>query len=140
MQTRLNPYLGFRDNARQAMEFYHSVFGGELTLNTFGESQVTDDPTQTDKIMHGMLTTPDGMTLMGADTPSEMDYTPGSNYSVSLSGDNETELRGYWKKLSESGTPIEPLEKAPWGDWFGMCVDGFGVTWLVNIAGEAAEG
>jgi len=135
MATRLNPYLGFRDNAREAMEFYRTVFGGELTLNTFGDLQASDDPAEHDKIMHGQLESPSGFTLMAADTPNSMEYTPGNNYSVSLSGDDDAELRGYWEKLSDGGTVLEPLVQAPWGDSFGMCVDRFGVTWLVNISG-----
>ena len=134
MSTRLNPYLGFRDNAREAMEFYHSVFGGELTTGTFAEYQASEDPAEADKIMHSMLETDTGLVLMAADTPNSMTYTPGTNHSVSLSGDDEAELRGYWDKLSDSGTVTVPLERAPWGDYFGMCVDKFGVNWLVNIS------
>jgi PhnB protein len=136
MTVRLNPYLSFRDNARAAMEFYESVFGGELTLNTFADLQGSDDPAEKDKIMHGMLETDNGLTLMGADTPNSMDFTPGGEFSVSLSGDDETTLRGYWDKLSGGGTVTVPLEKAPWGDSFGMCIDKFGVNWMVNIAGS----
>lgn len=139
MTTQLNPYLGFRDNARQAMEFYRSVFGGELTLNTFGDLHASEDPAEQDKIMHGMLTSPGGLTLMGADTPSSMSYTPGDNFSVSLSGEDEAELRGYWDKLSDGATITAELEQAPWGDTFGMCTDKFGVHWLVNITGQQAE-
>jgi PhnB protein len=136
MTTRLNPYLGFRDDARQAMEFYQSVLGGELTVSTFGEMQVSDDPAEQDKVMHAMLTTENGMVLMAADTANSMDYARGTNaYSVSLSGDDEAALRGYWEKLSERGTVLVPLETAPWGDAFGMCTDRFGITWLVNISG-----
>lgn len=138
MTTRLNPYLGFRDTAKEAMEFYRSVFGGELTLSTFAELQGADDPADQDKIMHSQLMTENGLTLMASDTPSSMEYNPGSNYSISLSGDDDAELRGYWEKLSESGTVTMPLEKAPWGDSFGMCVDKYGVSWLVNIS--APEG
>lgn len=134
MGTKLNPYISFRDNAKQAMEFYESVFGGELTLSTFGENQASEDPAEQDKIMHGMLVTENGLTLMGADTPKTMSYTPGDNYSVSLSGEDEAELRGYWDGLSAGGTVAMPLERAPWGDMFGMCADKFGVNWLVNIA------
>ena len=133
MTTKLNPYLGFRDTAKAAMEFYHSVFGGELTLSTFGEYQASEDPAEQGKIMHGMLVTDSGLTLMGADTPNSMGYTPGDNYSVSLSGEDEAELRGYWEGLSADGTVAMPLERAPWGDVFGMCTDKFGVSWLVNI-------
>lgn len=142
MVTRLNPYLNFRDNARQAMEFYQSVFGGELNMSTFGEYQMAEDPAEQDKIMHAQLEAPNGLFLMGADTPNSMDYTPGGNISVSLSGEDHAELSGYWEKLSDGGTVIEPLALAPWGDSFGMCVDRFGVMWLVNIAGaqEGASG
>jgi PhnB protein len=137
--TVLNPYLGFRDNARDAMTFYKSVFGGDLVLSSFGDFQASQDPSEADKIMHGMLTTDKGMVLMGADTPSSMDYTPGNTMSVSLSGDDEAELRGYWDKLSgDGGSVTVPLEPAPWGDTFGMCTDRFGVAWLVNIAGSQA--
>jgi PhnB protein len=137
MTTRLNPYLNFRDTTRQAMEFYHSVFGGDLTLSTFAEMQASDDPAEQDKIMHSQLVTEQGLTLMAADTPNYMDYAPGTNnFAVSLSGEDEGELRGYWDKLSDGGTVAMPLEKAPWGDIFGMCTDRFGIPWLVNIAGE----
>jgi PhnB protein len=142
MPAVLNPYLGFRDNAREAMTFYQSVFGGELTLSTFGEFQASEDPAEVDKIMHAMLTTGQGMVLMGADTPNAMGYTPGSTVSVSLSGDDEAELRGYWDKLSgDGGSVTVPMEQAPWGDIFGMCTDRFGTAWLVNVNGaQAASG
>jgi len=133
--TTLNPYLGFRDSAREAMEFYQSVLGGELTLSTFAEFQASEDPAEHDKIMHARLTTDGGMVLMGADTPNSMDYTAAGPISISLSGDDASELRGYFDKLSEGGTPLMPLEQAPWGDSFGMCVDRFGVRWMINITG-----
>ena len=135
--TTLNPYLGFRDNAKEAMTYYQTVFGGELSMSTFGEFHASEDVDEQDKIMHAMLTTEKGMVLMGADTPNGMDYTPGNNISVSLSGFDETELRGYFDKLADGGTVAMPLEKAPWGDTFGMCKDKFGIDWLVNIAPSA---
>jgi len=135
MTTRLNPYLNFRDNAKDAMAFYQSVFGGELTSSTFGEFQVSQDAAENDKIMHSQLVTDGGLALMAADVPNTMEYTEGSNGTVSLSGDDDAELSGYWAKLSEDGVVGVPLEKAPWGDSFGMCTDKFGVQWLVNISG-----
>jgi len=137
MPTRLTPYIAFRDNAKEAMGFYQSVFGGELTRSTFAEYQVSDDPAEQDKTMHSQLETPGGIVLMAADTPNSMGYQAGGNISVSLSGDDEDELRGYWNMLIDGGTAAMPLEKAPWGDSFGICVDRFGVTWMVNIAGTA---
>ncbi|KAA9153186.1 VOC family protein [Amycolatopsis acidicola] len=134
MPSRLNPYISFRDNARQALEFYRDVFGGTLTLNTFGEFGQADAP-HADKIMHGMLETGSGYTIMAADTPPEMEHQPGTNISVSLSGDSADELRGYWEKLAEGGTIAVPLEKQMWGDEFGYCTDKFGVQWMVNISG-----
>jgi PhnB protein len=131
--SRLNPYISFAGNAREAMEFYERVFGGTLTLNTFGQAGASHAPDDDDKIMHGMLETDSGFTLMGADTPSGMEHSPGNNIAVSLSGDDADELRGYWEKLSTDATVSVPLEKQMWGDEFGMCVDGFGITWMVNI-------
>ncbi|MGF9663779.1 VOC family protein [Arthrobacter crystallopoietes] len=136
MTTRLNPYLSFRDNAREAMAFYHSVFGGDLNTSTFGEYGASDDPGEKDKVMHSMLEAPNGLVLMGADTPSSMDYNPGDNISISLSGEDEAELRGYWDKLAVGANVAEQLAKAPWGDTFGMLTDRFGINWLVNIAGQ----
>jgi PhnB protein len=136
MTTRLNPYLSFRDNAREAMTFYQSVFGGQLDTNTFAEFQASEDPAEQDKIMHAQLTADNGLVLMAADTPNSMEHSPGNNISISLSGEDEKELRGYWDGLSAGGTVTMPLEKAPWGDTFGMCVDRFGIAWMVNIAGS----
>jgi PhnB protein len=137
VSSRLNPYISFGDTARSAMEFYREVFGGELVLNTFGESGAAQGP-DADKIMHAQLETKSGYTLMASDTPPGMPRSEGSSISISLSGDDADELRGYFAKLSDGGTVTMPLEKQMWGDEFGMCVDKFGVTWLVNIAGSAA--
>jgi PhnB protein len=133
MATHLNPYLSFRDNAREAMEFYRSVFGGELTTSTFAEFGVSDDPAEADKLMHANLTTPGGLILMGADTPSSQEHAETSNISCSLSGEDRAELQGYWDGLSAGGTVTVPFEQAPWGDVFGMCTDKFGVAWMVNV-------
>jgi PhnB protein len=137
MQSKLNPYVSFKDNARQAMEFYHTVFGGKLDLNTFGETQGVGDPGEDNKIMHAMLEAENGITFMAADTPASLEFNEGARISMSLSGDNEEELRGYFEKLSGSGGQVTlPLEKAPWGDSFGMCKDQFGVDWMVNISAQ----
>jgi PhnB protein len=133
MQTKLNPYINFKNNTREAMGFYQSVFGGKLTMQTFKDFHASQDPSEDNLIMHAQLDADNGITLMASDTPNRLEYRPGTNFSVSLSGDNEAELTGYYQKLSAGGTVTQPLTKAVWGDSFGMCVDKFGVSWLVNI-------
>lgn len=135
MTVRLNPYLSFRDTAREAMEFYRSVFGGTLQVTTFAEGGMPHDPSEAERVMHSMLEADNGFVLMGADTPSSMELTPGNNYAVSLSGDDYATLRGYWDKLVGGGEVTMELNQAPWGDHFGMCVDQFGASWMVNITG-----
>ena len=138
MHSQLNPYVSFRDNAREAMVFYQTVFGGKREMQTFKEFHASQDPSEDHKIMHSVLTADNGIVFMASDTPNSMEYRTGTNMSMSLSGDNETELRGYYEKLSAGGTIGMPLEKAPWGDLFGMFTDKFGVSWLVNISGQKA--
>lgn len=133
MATRLNPYLSFDGQAREAMEFYQSVFGGELKMNTFGEFGMQDTP-QADQIMHAQLETDAGYTIMAADTPPGMEHRPGSSITVSLSGDEEV-LRQYFNALAEGGEVGTPLEKQMWGDEYGDLVDRFGVSWMVNLGG-----
>ncbi|BDI22856.1 VOC family protein [Herbiconiux sp. L3-i23] len=135
MPTLLNPYFNFRGQAKEAMEFYRSVFGGELIGNTFREFQMPTEPGEEDLIMHSQLTTPGGLTLMGADVPTGMEFHPGHQVSASLSGDDEAELTRFWSGLSEGAEVSQELQKAPWGDSFGMLTDRYGIQWLVNIAG-----
>ncbi|SHL32307.1 PhnB protein [Pseudonocardia thermophila] len=135
MATRLNPYLNFRDQAKEAMEFYHSVLGGELTITTFAEAGgmgLGED--EQHKVMHAQILAGPDLTLMAADVPASMEISP--NGTVSLSGDDEDQLRRFWDGLSAGGSIVVPLEKAPWGDTFGMFTDRFGVSWMVNIAGS----
>ncbi len=136
MPTRLNPYVHFDVDARAAMEFYRTVFGGEVVLSTFGEFGMPGP--DADKIMHGQLETPAGYTLMVSDTPAGMDRTVGTNISISLSGDDVDELRGYFAKLAEGGVVTMPLEKQVWGDEFGQLTDRFGVPWMVDFGDPTA--
>ena len=132
MATRLNPYITFDGNARQAMEYYEQVFGGTLRINTFGEYGA-DDKALADKIMHAQLETTSGYTLMASDLAPGMTHNPGDNIVVSLSGEDADELRGYWEKLTDGGTISMPLEKQMWGDEYGACTDRFGVSWMIDI-------
>jgi PhnB protein len=135
MPSKLDPYLSFKDNARQAMEFYKTVFGGKLTISTFKEYHASQDPSEDNKVMHAMLVAENGITFMAADTPNSMGYQPGASISLSLSGNNLGELKAYFEKLAAGGKVAQPLEKAPWGDTFGMLTDKFGINWMVNVEG-----
>ena len=136
MTVRLNPYISFRSGAREAGDFYQSVFGGTIERSTYGEYQM-GDPSESDKIMHSMLTADNGLVLMVSDVPDAMEFSPDRNGTISLSGDDDTTLQGYWDKLTEGGTVTLPLEKSPWGDSFGQVTDRFGINWMVNITGAA---
>jgi PhnB protein len=135
MAVTLNPYLNFREGAREAMEYYASIFGGDLTVSTFADSGGMGQPeAEQGKVMHSQIVTGDGLTLMASDVPESMPI--GANGTVSLSGDDDAVLRRYWEGLVAGGSVTVPLEKAPWGDSFGMCTDKFGVAWMVNITGS----
>lgn len=137
MQSRLNPYLSFKDNAREAIEFYKSLFGGTLNISAFKDiPNLPIEPEEQDLTMHAMLEADNGIVLMAADTPKHMGGHARPNGALSLSGDNEEELKGYWDKLAEGGKVNQPLMKAPWGDSFGMLTDKFGIDWMVNISGK----
>jgi PhnB protein len=136
MNSKLNPYINFNGNTKEVMEFYKNALGGELTMSTYG--QMAHNPSEADKIMHASLITPAGLTIMAADTPEGWAYNPGTNISVSLSGEDDAELQGYWDKLTEGGKVEQPLVPAPWGDKFGMFTDKFGIHWMVNITAKKA--
>jgi PhnB protein len=128
----LNPYLNFHGNAREAMEFYRDVFGGELTINTYGDFGNPDE-SQADKVMHSHLKTSMGFDLMGADVPGGEGEAKVSGMNIVVSGDEEDELRGYWEKLSEGATISMALEKQMWGDIYGDLTDRFGTPWAIDI-------
>lgn len=139
MQSTLNPYISFEGNAREAMEFYQTVFGGELKLTTFEEMGGAPEGIDPSKIMHAMLAATNGITIMAADSATGMrDFIAGTNISLSLGGDNEKELTDYFNKLADGGKVENPLKKEVWGDTFGMCIDKFGTFWMVNITGKKA--
>jgi PhnB protein len=136
MSSQLNPYLNFNGTTRQALEFYASVFGGDLTLSTFG-SMGMEGP-DSEKIMHGALVTDAGYTIMAADVPAHMEYAPPAGFAVSISGDDGDALRGYFEQLAAGGTTEMPLQKQAWGDEFGMCTDSFGIQWMVDVTAPEA--
>jgi PhnB protein len=138
MPTKLNPYLNFKGTAREAMEFYKSVFGGKLEMSTFKEYHASQSPAEDNLIMHAELNAGDDLTFFASDTPARMEYHPGTNINMSLTGENEAELKTFFQKLSKGGKITMPMAKQVWGDEFGMCTDKFGISWLVNITAKKA--
>lgn len=137
----LNPYLSFRDTAREALEFYRTVFGGELEVDTFASfPDMGHDPSENDLVMHGQLTTPEGLVLMASDTPSSMEYKAPQGFSVSFSGDDADVVRATWDKLADGATVNMPLDTPPWGGLFGMLTDRYGVDWMLAANAEQPQG
>lgn len=133
MSIKLNPYLNFNGDTKEAMEFYKSVFGGELTLSTFGENPgMPVPPGYEDKIMHASLDS-DEITLMASEGRPGEEVKVGNNVNLSLSGNDHDKLTAIFEKLAEGGQVTMPLATQSWGDVFGMCVDKYSINWLVNI-------
>ena len=137
MQSKLNPYISFKETPVKLWNFIARSLAANLIsarLKNFTLSRCDED----NLVMHSVLEADNGITIMASDTPNRMQNHSGTNMSISLTGDNEAELKAYFEKLSAGGTVTMPLEKAMWGDSFGMCIDKFGVQWLVNISGQKA--
>lgn len=140
--VKLHSYIGFVDNAKEAMDFYKSVFGGVVYSDTFSSYESEAMPVaeeDKDKIMHAFLQGDNGIELMGADTPRGMERDSGSRITLTLDGDDEALLRQYWDKLAAEGEVTVPLDKSPWGDVFGMLTDKYGVKWMVNVGSAKSE-
>lgn len=134
--VKLEVYLFFKGNCREAMEFYKSVFGGELKMSTLGESPkdvletMKIDESRYNEIMHASLTGGE-IELMASD--SQMASDKAAKVELSLVGTDEAEMRKIFEALAEGGKIKMPLEKQFWGDIFGMLSDKFGVDWNMNI-------
>lgn len=135
MAYTLNPYLNFRGTAREAMEFYASVLGGKLDLMTFTEGGMPMGGEEDGWVMHGQLDLPNGMVLMGSDTPTSMPFEEVKGFAVALTGDDGDTLLNWYRQLAATGHEDVPLAKAPWGAWFGQCKDRWGTPWMVNADG-----
>ena len=133
MTVQLNPYLHFDSSAREAMEFYRSVLGGELQITTFGDMGAEGPVPPPEGVMHAYLETADGVALMASDGDPERPIgSAAAGVSISISGDDEDRLAAMFTGLGEGGTVDVPFEKQMWGDLFGQLTDRFGVRWLVN--------
>ena len=138
MKTTLSPYLNFNGNTREAMEFYKSVLGGELTLQTFAESGMPTKAEFKDHIVHAHLQSGE-ISIMASDAGDQGEVTFGTSVHLSLVGSDEAGLTEIFNKLAEDGKVDMPLEEQFWGDTFGMLTDKFGIHWMVNITSQAQK-
>ncbi len=135
MEPMLSPYLNFNGNAAEAMKFYKSILGGDLTMQTFGEAKMAQTPKEKDLIVHAALRS-DSLSFMASDTPPSRPAKFGDNVHLSITGGDAKKLGDIFSKLSQGGKVDMPLAKQFWGDTFGMLTDKFGVHWMVNIASQ----
>ncbi|MER6440801.1 VOC family protein [Streptomyces sp. NPDC001185] len=138
MSARVTPYLNFAGNARAAMEFYHSVFGGTLDITTYADLRRAADAGQENLVAHSMLKGATGVVLMGSDTTAPEGGQTRGAFSVALGG-GEEHLTAYWHRLADGGTVTVPFAKSAWGALHGQCVDRFGTSWLVNVTAGTAS-
>jgi PhnB protein len=128
-------YITFNGNTEEVFNFYKTALDGTLTIQRFGDAPNGDQIAAEDKnkIMHIALEAPNGIKLMGNDHLDFMGaFTKGNNFSLSLHPDSDALADKFFANLSPGGTIIVPMSKAPWGDYFGMFIDKFGMKWMIN--------
>lgn len=127
-------HINLRGTARQALEFYQSVFGGQLSMVTYKDAGNVQDPSDADHIMWGQVDAKNGFRVMAYDVPVATKWHQGENaYFVSLRGDSAEEILGQWKKLCDGAIIVQPLEPAQWSPLYGMLKDRFGVVWVLDV-------
>jgi PhnB protein len=127
-------HLNFRGDARAALAFYQSVFGGNQLLISYADANNVQDPTEADQIMWGQVAADNGFHIMAYDVPSAKAWNPGEiPYFVSVRGCDANEISGLWERLGDGSTIIQPLAPAAWATLYGMMKDRFGVTWVLDV-------
>ncbi|WP_326549743.1 VOC family protein [Micromonospora sp. NBC_01813] len=135
MSITTTTHLNFRGEARAALEFYQSVFGGDLVVLTYADAGNVQDESEADQVMWGQVRAADGFHVMAYDVPARLGYDQGENaYFVSVRGESVEEVTGYWEKLVDGATVVVPLGPAGWAPAYGMVRDRFGVVWVVDAA------
>lgn len=134
MTITTTTHLNFRGDARAALEFYQSVFGGQLAAVTYADAHAVTERSEADQIMWGQVVSECGFRVMAYDVPSQVSYEPGVvPFFVSVRGADATEITGYWEKLVAGSTVVVPLAPAQWAPLYGMLTDRFGVTWVLDV-------
>ncbi len=137
MSVNVVTHVNFRGDARAALEFYHSVFGGDLTIMSYEDMGSVQDPSEAKQVMWGQVAAESGFRVMAYDVQSWKPWNRGENsFFISLRGDSTEEITGWWEKLSDGATIIQPLEPSQWAPLYGMLTDRFGITWVVDVAAQ----
>lgn len=153
MSITTTTHLNFTGDARAALEFYGSVFGGEVNVSTYGDFGMPADIPGADHIVFGQVVNEDGFRVFAYDIPGQSGGSAASagstrrengttitdqQFFVSVRGETLAEVEGYWNKLSVGASIVEPLAASAWSSGFGMLTDSFGVTWILDVAPESA--
>ncbi|MFG6491483.1 VOC family protein [Microbacterium sp. P03] len=147
MSIATTTHLNFRGEARAALEFYQSVFGGEISIATYGDFGMPQDAPGAADVVFGQVVSADGFRIMAYDIPGDRTPSAGGfarrengvtltdqTFFFSVRGETLEEVQGYGEKISVGGTVVEPLAASAWSPGFGMLTDRFGVTWILDVA------
>jgi PhnB protein len=127
-------HINLRGNARQALEFYHSVFGGQIAMVTYQDAGNVQDPSDANHVMWGQVDSDNGFRVMAYDVPVATPWNQGENaFFVSLRGEAAQEITAHWEKLSDGAKIVQPLAPAQWTPLYGMLKDRFGVIWVLDV-------
>lgn len=138
MTVNVTPHLNFRGDARTALEFYQSVFGGDLVVTTYADMGNAADPAEADLVVWGQVAAANGFRVMAYDVPASRPWSQGDDpFFVSVRGDDVEEMDAAWKRLAEGAFIVQPFGSAPWAERYGMLKDRFGVTWVLDVLGES---
>ncbi|MEV6866780.1 VOC family protein [Streptosporangium subroseum] len=137
MSVNAVTHLNFRGDARAALTFYQSVFGGDVAMVTYKDAGNVQEPSEADQVMWGQVTADNGFRVMAYDVPLHMPWNQGKNaFFVSLRGEAAEEVTAYWHKLTDGATVLQPLGPAQWAPLYGMLQDRFGTTWVLDVVSE----
>ena len=135
MSVNAVTHLNFRGDARQALEFYHTVFGGNLTVMTYGDMGNVQEPSEANQVVWGQVDGGNGFRVMAYDVPSSRPWSRGEDpFFISLRGESAEEITTFWEGLAKGATIMAPLAVSQWSPLYGMLKDQFGVTWVVDVA------
>ena len=135
MTVHVTPHLNFRGDARAALDFYATVFGGEPQVSTYADAGAPADAPGAEQVVFGQVQTPAGFSIMAFDVPADRPWSRGEDpFFVSVRGGDAEEITRYWAGLSEGATVRAPLAASQWSPLYGMLADRFGVTWVLDVA------